>query len=997
VAKASLFPLLILLRLSALNTFAEPAATNHWAFQPVKDPPLPAVRDVAWPKTGVDRFILAQIEEHGLAPSRAASRRALLRRASFDLLGLPPRLDEMEAFLADRRPDAWVKCVDRLLNSPRYGERWGRHWLDVARYADSNGMDENLAYANAWRYRDYVIASFNRDKPYDRFLREQLAGDLLPGTGLDAAGLEPIVATGFLCIGPKMLAEDDPVKMEMDIVDEQVDTASRVFMGLTVGCGRCHDHKYDPVPTSEYYAMAGIFRSTRTMENFKVVARWQERPLGTPSELDRWQTTRRELADATNRVGALVAEGSSNLLRHARENIGQYLAAAEQEWRRTRWLKANAGARPDELGSGAIILEAERFQRGENVIATTTGYGEGIGVIYGEGGKRNAIEYDVLLPQAGSYRLAVRYAAAASRPVDVFSNGHLARAGVAGRVTGSWNPDTQGWETIGVFSFHAGTNVIRLQRDDCIPHFDKLALRAATTEEAGEWAAASDTPATSAPLVPEFVQQWAAALERAEMETNSVLHCWGILAGHEIPSGPVAERVLRAPRPTGSGSWAPRFAELFREALQLEATDGKVAGSSTGSGQGSGDDVPRRFRQLLFDAKGPFTLPKHAETHFEAAQQAKLSDARAALKAVECAVPAMPETMAVGEGTPKDLPVHKRGSHLTLGESVPRGFLQSIGAPAGCRPGTNASGRLELADWLTAPGHPLTARVMVNRIWHWHFGEGLVRTPDNFGRLGDTPTHSQLLDWLACRFVESGWSIKAMHRLLMNSAVYQQASAGREPGAEGPGNDAGAAIRSDPDNRWWARFPRRRLEAEAIRDSILAVSGGLDLAWPGAALAVKNREYVTSTANKIDRTLFDSRRRSVYVPVIRSALYDVFQVFDFADPSVLNGHRDQTTVAPQALFMLNSALVARAARALAEQALASPDSDALRARKLYEAAYSRPPRTEELESALAHLERYGRTLRAGPNRETKPEEVSARAWQSLCRALLAANEFIYLD
>ncbi|MCI0538014.1 MAG: DUF1549 domain-containing protein, partial [Verrucomicrobiales bacterium] len=309
---------------------ADSTARPHWAFQPVAHPSGPEVKQADWPQTDIDRFILAKLEEHGLQPSAPANKRTLIRRGTFDLTGLPPTPEEVEAFEADSSPDAFARVVDRLLDSRRYGERWGRHWLDVARYADSNGMDENLAYASAWRYRDYVVAAFNQDKPYDQFLREQVAGDLLPTTGT-TNDFEHLIATGFLMIGPKMLAEDDPAKMEMDIIDEQLDTTSRAFMGLTVGCGRCHDHKYDPVPTSDYYAMAGIFKSTRTMEHFKVVARWQERPLGTPAEIENLAAQRRRIDEQTRRIAVLVAAANSNLLGEARLRAADYLQAATEQ------------------------------------------------------------------------------------------------------------------------------------------------------------------------------------------------------------------------------------------------------------------------------------------------------------------------------------------------------------------------------------------------------------------------------------------------------------------------------------------------------------------------------------------------------------------------------------------------------------------------------------------------------------------------------------------
>jgi hypothetical protein len=977
VALSFIFPPAGLRAAAAASPSSAPASTNrHWAFQPVVDPPLPAVRDAAWVQNGIDRFILAQLEAHRTRPAPPAARRVWLRRATFDLTGLPPRPAEIEAFVRDPAPDAFLRAVDRLLASPRYGERWGRHWLDVARYADSNGMDENLAYANAWRYRDYVIQSFNTDKPYHDFLCEQIAGDLLPPRSDGSALPGAVMATGFLCIGPKMLAEDDPVKMEMDIVDEQLDTTCRVFLGLTVGCGRCHDHKYDPVPMTDYYALAGIFKSTRTMENFKVVARWQERPLGTAAEIEKLLTHRSRLAEATNRVAGLIATGNSNLVREARARVGDYLLAAQTQRERDRWLKAATplGDSSKILSHGdAIVVEAEHFQRAENVVATQTGYGQGIGVIYGEGGKLNVAEYDVPLPRAGAYRVELRYAAAAARPVRLLLNRVTANPDVAGHVTGSWNPDTQTWEVAGVFDLPAGTNVIRIERDDCIPHFDKLLLAAVPAAEAARLRESGTPGSATGDLVPEFVQQWARQLEKTETDAGSPLAAWH--AG-------VRGELRAANNPT-------HLVTLTELAKHYRSTFARAAGEERPAQSGSSHLITalqnsdlEPYRRLLNDPKGPFAVPKNVETHYSPSIADALKQARAELKSLEAALPALPEAMAVGEGTVQDLRVHKRGSHLTLGDTSPRGFLAAIGAPTGETPGTNGSGRLELARWMAQPGHPLTARVMVNRIWQGHFGEGLVRSPDNFGRLGETPTHPELLDWLAARFVDSGGSVKAMHRLIMTSAAYQQASTGPEAA-------------QDPEDKLWGHFRRRRLEAEAIRDAILAVAGGLDPGMGGSTLTTRDREYVTGTASKVEVSIYDSPRRSVYLPIIRSALYDVFQVFDFADPSVSNGHRDQTTVAPQALFMLNSRLVAREARRLATTLLAEGrDNDANRMEALYQRAYGRSATPLEVSSGLRHLESYAAArARAG----SKEDESRLAAWQSLCRAVFAANEFIYLD
>jgi mono/diheme cytochrome c family protein len=650
---------------------------SFWAFRPPRDPLVPDVKASGWPTSPLDRFILAELERNGLTPAPAADKRTLIRRATFDVTGLPPTAEEVEAFINDRSPEAFVKVVDRLLASPQYGERWARHWLDLARYADSNGMDENMAYAHAFRYRDYVVRAFNADKPYDHFVTEQIAGDLLPPAAREAINHDRITATGFLVIGPKMLAEDDPMKMEMDIIDEQVDTVGRVFMGLTIGCARCHDHKFDPIPTADYYAMAGIFKSTKSMQNHKVVAMWNERALATDEERDRLSAHKKEVARREAEIKALAKKPAS----------------------KTR------------------------------------------------------------------------------------------------------------------------------------------------------------------------------------------------------------------------------------------------------------DDELRRLRDSLAE------LRKQA--------------------------PPVAEVMSVEDQAVTNLRIHIRGNHMTLGDLVPRQFLRILAGENQPPLESSKSGRLELAGWLTGADHPLTARVMVNRLWLWHSGEGLVGSPDNFGRLGDRPVNRDLLDWLARRLVGSGWSIKAMQRLVMLSSTYQM-STRFDP----------VAAQIDPENRLHWRTSRRRLEAEAIRDAILAVSGELDVRMTGSLMTEQNHAYVNSTTRS-GGTAYHVKRRSVYLPVIRSGLYDVFQAFDFADPSASNGKRIPTTVAPQALFMLNDEVVLESSAAMARHLLAQPGlDDAGRIRRAYESAYGRPPTDRESARAVDYLRRFAAVLES---QGVGPEARPLKAWQGLCQAIFAASEFIYLN
>ncbi|MFO0880395.1 MAG: DUF1549 domain-containing protein [Gemmataceae bacterium] len=883
-----------------------PLRSTHWAFQPLSRSVVPAAPAGTWLPSPVDRFLAARLAARGITPAPPADKRTLLRRITLDLTGLPPTFDEVNAFLADTRPDAYERLVDRLLASPAYGERWGRHWLDVARYADSNGMDENLVQAQAWRYRDYVLAAFNHDLPYDRFVREQLAGDLLPNPTPDQ-----LVATGFLALGPKMLAEDDPVKMQMDIVDEQIDTIGKTFLGLTLGCARCHDHKYDPIPTSDYYGLAGIFKSTRVMDTYTVVARWHERPLGTQSQLDAFQAQRRAIDTARQAVTARTRQADDQLRASLRAQVAAYVEAGRDLQRRRAAFAMQPPALPGKPPEGTLLVEAEHFTRG-NVKKEFTGYGEKIGVIYNAGPLPNLAEYDLTVPRAGLYQFELRYAAADARPIEVAVNGQVIASEAARVATGSWFPDTQKWFAEAVVFLPAGKSNLRLRREGPFPHIDRFAL----------------VPRTAPPGTEKLTPITADQLAR--------------------------QRGLQA-----------RF--LDRWAAFLAQTP---------------DATPEQITKAANDTAGPFALPKPADPLYPEATRNDLAKLRATLTQREAELRPLPEAMGATEGTVTDVRVHIRGNHLTLGDTVPRRFPRLLAGENQTALAPTQSGRRELADWLTRPEHPLTARVLVNRLWHWHFGIGLVRSTDNFGTLGDTPTHPDLLDWLARQFIEDGWSIKALHRRILLSAAYQR-SAAFDP----------VAAERDPDNRLHWRWQRRRLHAEELRDSLLAVAGSLDRTMSGSLFQGNNRGYVPGYPNGIyDR--YDFPRRSVYLPVIRSMLYDVFQSFDFPDPSTPNGERASTTIAPQALFALNGQLMTDQSLRFARSLVESASTDEARLHRAYERAFGRAPTAAEVVRASSFLHR----LDAEWARQNLPaSERPLRVWQGFCRVLLAANEFVFLE
>ncbi|MDP6718722.1 MAG: DUF1553 domain-containing protein [Pirellulaceae bacterium] len=940
---------------------------DFWSLQPIASPVAPDIGRDAWARLPLDAFILARLNEAGCHPAPRATRRTLIRRVTFDLTGLPPTPDEIDAFLQDEAPDAFARLVDRLLQSPRYGQRWGRHWLDVARYADSNGMDENLAYANAYRYRDYVVAALNRDKPFDQFVREQIAGDLLAVHLTGDASKDALAATGFLTLGAKMLAEDDPVKMQMDIIDEQIDTLGRAFMGLTLGCARCHDHKFDPLLTSDYYALAGIFKSTKTMENFSVVARWQERPLASAADIQRQQQQQQRAAATIAQIDTLVNSTTLEVVNDDRRQLGDYLLAAERQRKldaaTTRLAAIAASSETDE----AVVVEAETVKRG-NLVSLADGYGEGIGVIAGPGGPNHG-ELEFSISRAGSYAIAVRYAAAEARPTRLTVAGKSVNSAACGEVTGSWYPDTQRWSIEGQCSLPAGPCTIRFDRDGPIPHIDKLMFVAVSQlidSSAGglERQSGDFTPKS------EFVVQWTRYLNGLAADSDSPLAVWNAFAaGLESPNWQAALNEISA-TPTQTFDLHELAGQFSKRAAGLLDQDAE-----------QDNPLEEQLRAVLFDDAGPFKSSSSIETHFPDATRQELVALRAKKQEQEQAMLKLPTTMAVSDGTPEDIRIHFRGSHLTKGRVVARRFPVAFERHATTPISANGSGRLELARWMTRADHPLTARVIVNRVWQWHFGEGLVRSPDNLGRLGQTPTHPQLLDWLATRFVESGWSLKELHRLILLSATYQMST---------QWNAHAAAI--DPENRLLWRFNRRRLEAEAIRDAMLAISGRLDEQIGGSILPTENRKYVTNTAN-VDPVAYQTNRRSLYLPVVRSALYEVFQAFDFADPSVMSGRRQSTTVAPQALFIMNSKFVTEQTRALAEWLTADDGDDAGRVRVTYQRTLGRPPTTSEISRATSYVQAY--TMRQAADIE--PLEGRIRAWQSFCRVILATNEFIFLE
>ncbi len=845
---------------------------EHWAYRPMARAEPPAVANEAWVRGPVDRFILARLEADGLAPVAPATKRQLLRRITFDLTGLPPTPAEIGTFLADTRPDAYERVVDRLLASPRYGERWGRHWLDVARYADSNGLDENVAHRNAFRYRDWVIEAFNRDQPYDRFVQEQIAGDLLPG-GTDEERFVRLIATGFLTMGAKVLAEQDVDKMLIDIVDEQVNVVGRAFLAEPVGCARCHDHKFDPIPTADYYALAGIMRSTKTMGGEGT--RWVERPLVDEATVEAYEAAQKEVEAAQDAVDAVVEAQNEILRRPRRAVLAGYLLAAEE---------AYPGWSDDEQANRVALSDVARIA------------------------ERDELEAAVL-----------------ERWVRAF---YRYREG----------PPVQG-----------------------------------------------DAPNPS--VVFEIWDAYAAADPGTYEQVTNDLRA--LIASEKVLIAPLTRSLVRGPVPSSLEELAWRYAGLFAvieiawgehlQRLGLKAEE---------------DLSPRDFRlpreqeelRRLVYGGGLciLCLPQtDEEEQYPADVTADLVRLRAIVEEREAASPPRPPyAMSVEEDEIVDLPVHIRGSHLNLADTPqPRGFLRvtdHLVPPPPIPEG--ASGRLELARWITHPEHPLTARVMANRIWHWHFGRGLVDTTSNFGTSGSAPTNVPLLDWLARRFIESGWSVKTLHREMVLSSTYRLST---------DYSEANAAV--DQGNLLHWRMNRRRLEVEPIRDALLQLAGTLDLTMGGRVEEYNPRGYVFSEGSTFGRfDYYAAPRRSVYMPVVRNAIYDIFAGFDFGNASDSVGGRPSTVVPSQALLMMNSGFVETQAGAFAQRLLAMPARNSTeRIQAAFVEAYGRPATVMEVEDSLAFLSLM---RSSAPNGE---EETFA--WSRLCHVIVGASEFIYLE
>ena len=792
------------------------SAGKHWAFQPIHPPALPVVKNKRWAQSPIDAFVLAKLEAAKLDPSPATDKRTLIRRATFDLTGLPPTPAEADAFLADKSPGAYAKVIDRLLASPRYGERWARHWLDVARYGDVKGyigVGVERRYPYSYTYRDYVIRAFNEDLPFDRFIHEQLAADQL-NLGEDK---RPLAAMGFLTLGRRF------INNQQEIIDDRIDVTTRGLMGLTVTCARCHDHKYDPIPTKDYYSLYGVFASSIEPTDLPLIAK--------PAENASYESFEKELKVREAVVNKFREERAAQITSDLRApaKIAEYLLAAHDAAK---------------LDDGALRELAKQRELRPYFIER--------------------------------WRAFVGDTAKSHHPI-----------------LGPWH----GLVTLRANDFTNKTAAVLAPFTNAAPikPVNPLVARAFAT------------PPTS---LKEAAQRY------------------GALLGKTAPAEPTADK----------------DEEALRQLLRAKANplDAPIADFEKFVGR---DD---RNKLVILQKK---------------VEEWKINSPNA---------PARAHSLADAP-TPTEPVVFVRGNAGNRGPQVPRQFLEVI-AGAERKPFVKGSGRLEMAQSITSTNNPLTARVIVNRIWMHHFGQGFVRTPSDFGLRADPPSHPELLDHLAQSFMAEGWSLKKLHRIIMLSATYQQAS-----------DDRADAVLKDSNNLLLWKKNRHRLEFEAMRDSLLFVSGQLDLTMGGKPVELTKDPFPV--------------RRAVYAYIDRQNLPGLFRTFDFANPDTHSPMRFSTTVPQQALFWMNSALTTQQARHLAVRPeLTSLGTDDAKVRWVYATLYQRIPTADEMKDARQFLQAAAAATPTSTN-ATGTAAISSMpsAWEQLVHVLLMANEFAFVD
>ena len=872
-----------------------------WALQPISRPDVPTVKQPKWVRDDLDAFILSRLEAEGISPVGDADRYTILRRLTFDLTGLPPTPEEIEAFVNDKSERAYERIVDRLLASPGFGDHWARHWFDLSCYADLADIQGNIIIRNAWRYRDYVINAMNSDKPLDRFIHEQIAGDLLPYESVEQQH-EQIIATGYLAIGPWTLQNYIKRQLAADVVDHQIDRIGRMFLAQTLSCARCHDHKFDPVPTADYYALAGIFHSTLTTSHTGP---------GVWSEITQVKLPKLPGADA------------------------------EFEQLSTEINKQQKGFR-DEL---AAIQSGDQKQRFKTKV--TSPQANALTLVSGIDANKSGQKYKVSFAAGPSVWAAAAQATAAGD----------------GLLIQILRKDST------VLAWHVH------QPDVWSRKRDAQQFKAASFTFTGDGSGEVTLHITAS----DFTGRFGGAIDDlkiVESDSSDVLfkedfnQCQlGGIKGKQAHTGlPVYAKSL-IPGWTGGGINHSHIVDVSGVSFQLAKE--KASKMLT----------PQNFALQIYSGSPTKSAnPRIAEINRELeALKQRLEESR----------PGNAQALAVRDvASPKDSPIYRGGDFQNLGDDVPRGFVSTVSVSKDYEIPANTSGRLQLARWLTDSKSPLTSRVLVNRIWHHVFGKGLVRTVDYFGVHGESPSHPELLDFLANRLREDDiWSLKKTIRRMVLSRTYQMASINNVK-----------ALNLDPENRLLWRMPRRRLSAESIRDAMLLASGQLDTKRGGASLGLELNGNIRGAGGNVNPPNWGEQipnyiknRRTVYLPFQRKrpeGELEILSVFDFPHPNDITGARPSTTVATQALFLLNSPFVKQQAVVLAKRLERSePKNERARINRLYRLALSRPADADEVNTALAFLNQNADDLKG--NR--------AAAWTQLCHAVLGSNGFLFRE
>lgn len=925
-------------------------ARKFWSFVPPQHPPVPTPQRSDWAESTIDQFTLASMEAHGLSPVRKAGKRELIRRATFDLTGLPPSPDEVEAFVSDASSNSFSKVVDRLLDSPAYGERWGRYWLDVARYSEDQAHTFSVQpNTNGYRYRDWVIAAFNADMPFHRFVQLQIAADVMDLE--EDERLKHIAALGYFGLGAQYYKNTDAAKATADELDDRIDTLTRGFLGLTVSCARCHDHKFDPIPSQDYYSLAGVFHSSRL----------HNAPLAPEDEVKRYDATQREIKKREEEINQTIAREGPKIREARIDEVSRYMMAT-RAYRREKSQDANlkiaAFAKSNNLEESTLkkwmdFMKSKSDSPPQSLkpwfdaTRPTTGEAAGSEAMVSDAAARFQRHLQLLIRQRDGLSTA-------EEQRELAAQTPIGNARYTSPLVTKANPSV----SIDVDLSGAKELVLVVTDGGNGPSCDHA-----------NW------------LEPRLITA-SGEVSLTDWKWQSVSASYGnVTIGKSVSGQPLRVAGRTYEKGIGTHSTSVITYALPEGALRFHATAGLDNSGSDQSG-GCGENAAVQFRVYtepptdlstgqpdllaeIFGEKGVFAMELPSiEKMLSPELRESLAAKRDEVEKLRRESPAKyPIAHVIAEAKPSDLKVMIRGNPANQGEVAPRRFLRILSHDSP-PPFTEGSGRLELARAIASPENPLTARVIVNRVWQHHFGRGLVATPDNFGKLGEPPSHPQLLDYLTLRFLDQGWSLKALHREIMLTATYQLSTDSQD-----------ANLQKDADNRYLWRMNRRRLDVEAWRDALLATSGRLDRSLEGPS---------TNLAEA------GNNRRTIYGFISRHELDNMLRLFDFPDANITASTRAETTVPQQQLFVLNSPFMLEQSKAFAAR-IQREGGESLenQIRRAYLVAFGREVLDLELQLGVRYMQ-------VEDSDDTLSNNKLSR-WERYAQALLASNEFMYLD